>query len=330
MVNLKEKVHLFDTEIIMETIRQWVELIVWILILILFFRSAYVLKRTFKTWMSIDIILIFVLAFIVLLTLVFEFLLPSRFIQYFQDVIYLAVVVQIFYMFASRVFPVRSHKIFNKKTYTIWVWVVLLIIFIYSIIDFNNAFICDDENIYSGTEIHTLIINVAEIMISIGNLILAFLVSKKEFKRDSVIENDVVKLRELLDRSTDLNRGKLKLWTIAIGWLICSLFRVSRSIISELLIAYSEYYVWEQDMYFVALNNSVDLYFWYRLFVQIFPTLFLLYVIYYIPNYQGQISHLNEKKQNVKIIDDDTTVDTKFWLRKKRSKILSSRLKIYD
>ena len=288
----------------METIRQWLWLIVWTWLILLFLRTAYILKKNFKTWKSIDIILILIIAFIIFLTLVFEFMLPSRFIQFMQDVLYLGVVVQIFYIFASKIFPVSNHKLFNKRTYTIFVIFVLLGIFVYSVIDFDNAFNWEDEDAYSGTEIHGMALNILEIIIAIGNLILAYFVSKREFKRDPTLEYDAQALRELLDQSTDLNRAKSKLWTIAIGCLICSLFRVSRSIISQLLIAYSEEYVWEQDMYFVSLDNKTNLYFWYRLMVLIFTTLFLIYVIYFIPNYQGQISHINNK-QNVKIIDNE-------------------------
>ena len=82
-------------------------------------------------------------------------------------------------------------------------------------------------------------------------------------------------------------------------------FRVLRSVISEVLINHSENYVWEQNMYFVALNNATDLFMWYRFIVSFLPTVLMLYVIYFIPNRQGQISHYNESKNNIKIVDSD-------------------------
>ena len=58
-------------------------------------------------------------------------------------------------------------------------------------------------------------------------------------------------------------------------------------------------------MYFVAKDNATDLFLWYRFIVSFLPTVLLLYVIYYIPNRQGQISHINEAKNHIKIVDSD-------------------------
>lgn len=217
MVDLGKKIKLFNGEIIFETLRQWCELILGILLLVWFFRSAYKLQKRFKTWLVLDIILILVLWVRVFLFLVFEFLLPTRFLQYLADLLYLGVIVLIFYMFANAIFPVDRHKIFNKTVYTGGMIFVLFILFITSLIDFNNAFLCDEENDTSATEIHSLLINILEIIIGIGNIVLAYYVNKRHLREEALGTNSAEQLRSLLNQAKDLKDAKVKLWTITIG-----------------------------------------------------------------------------------------------------------------
>jgi len=148
---------------------------------------------------------------------VFEFLLPSRFLHYLADNLYLGVVVLIFFLFSQVIFPVNTHRIFNKTTYVIVVIVILSINFLYALIDFKNAFHCDDEESDSGTEIHSLIMYILELLISIGNLVLAYFVGKKRLKQDATESESEEYLRELLNQSEDIREAKRKLWTVSIG-----------------------------------------------------------------------------------------------------------------
>ena len=130
----------------------------------------------------------------------------------------------IFYMFAHAIFPDSSHRILNKTTYTAGMIVVLFILFVASLIDFNNAFLCDDENDSSATEIHSLLINFVEIIIGIGNIVLAFYVNKRQLRKEAMETKNAEQLSELLNQAKDLKEAKSKLWTISIGWFICSIF----------------------------------------------------------------------------------------------------------
>ena len=117
MVNIKEKVVLFDDRIILETLRQWTELVVGVILILWFAISAYKLRKTLKSWLVLDVVLINILILRVLLFLVFEFLYPSMFLVFMSDNLYLGIVILIFYLFARSAFPSFAHKILNRRTY---------------------------------------------------------------------------------------------------------------------------------------------------------------------------------------------------------------------
>ena len=120
-------------------------------------------------------------------------------------------------MFANAIFPVDKHRIFNKTVYTGGMIAVLFILFITSLIDFNNAFLCDNKSDSSATEIHSLLINILEMIIAIGNIVLAYYINKRHLKDEALETNNAEQLRKLLNQAKDLKDAKIKLWAITIG-----------------------------------------------------------------------------------------------------------------
>ena len=264
MVDYGEKISLWGNGLILEVIRQWFELISGIVMLIWFMHSAYWLKRTFKTWFVLDIMLILILWVRVLLFLVFEFVYPSRIFPYIADSLFLWVLIMIFYMFARAIFPNNMHKIFNKKTYVSILILLLVGNIIFAIIDNENAFRCDDDKIFSGTEVHSLAMHILELIIGLGNLICTFVVIKIHEKKQITQTQQEQDLMEILDQKQDFKEAKKKLWIVAIGGLISSIFRSARVLISQILIKNSVHYQWRQGMYYFATDNITELFIWYR------------------------------------------------------------------
>ncbi len=64
-------------------------------------------------------------------------------------------------------------------------------------------------------------------------------------------------------------------------------------------------YVWEQDMYYVALNNTTELFIWYKFIVNFVPTFLLFYVIYFIPKKSGKITKIKNDKNKLMVGDID-------------------------
>ena len=145
--------------------------------------------------------------------------------------------------------------------------------------------------------------HVMEIIVGAGNLICSYFVVKTQLREQSFKTQQEVELRQLLNEKDDLREARRKLWIVSIGLFISSIFRAARALIGQFLIKNSKYYVCRQGMYFVALNEVTQLFIWYRFIVNFLPTILLFYVIYYIPNRSGQISHINEHKEGVKFND---------------------------
>ena len=299
MVSIKEKVVLFDDKIILETLRQWTELVVGIILILWFAISAYKLRKTLKSWLVLDVVLINILILRVLLFLVFEFLYPCMFLVFMSDNLYLGIVILIFYLFARSAFPSFAHKILNRRTYA-WVMIFLLVAqIIYAIIDFDNAFHWKDDQVNSGTEIHNVILKLFEALVGVWNLISTYLVFRELKKREEEKDEKQIQLSEMLNQKDDYKEMKRKLIIIGVGGFLCSIARASTAIISHIFVKNNKNFVWKQNMYYVALNNETDLFLWYELLIGFIPTFLLFYVIYYIPRSSGKITNIRTKGQKV-------------------------------
>ena len=182
MVDLEEKVKLFDGEIIMETIRQWIELIMGITLFIWFLICAIRMKETLKSWCVLDTILILSLSGRVLWFLIYEFLFPTRIFTFIADNIYVLVMLLILFTFSNslrysrRNESVRSQS-FNKSIshaisfhkpvininihkfasiYVLVAWLILFANVIYSIITVQDSFFWEDDTVDSGEEINMM------------------------------------------------------------------------------------------------------------------------------------------------------------------------------
>ena len=139
MVDLSKKVELFSSRVIVETLRQWFELIIGLTMLAVFIMGAIKLRKTLKSWFILDIILILMLAFRVILYLVFEFLMPSRVLTFAADNIYILVLLMMYYSFA-RSLETQMHKYFNRRTYLGVILFILVANTIFSFATFNDSF----------------------------------------------------------------------------------------------------------------------------------------------------------------------------------------------
>ena len=118
MVDLEDKVKLFDSEIIIETIRQWFELIIGITLFIWFLLWAFRMKETLKSWWILDTILILSLSLRVLWVLIYEFLVPTRIFMFFADNIYVIVMLLILYIFSTNLRYSHTHEQIRNQSIT--------------------------------------------------------------------------------------------------------------------------------------------------------------------------------------------------------------------
>lgn len=248
MVDLSHKVELFSSRLPMETFRQWCELIVGVTIFVWFIYSALKLKQTLKSWLILDVMLIVSLAIRVLLFLIYEFLLPSRILTFFGDIIYVAVLMMIFYSFSKALYPDTGSRIWNRNTYVIVVCVVLVITLIYSFATMEESFHCDDDVKSSGHEINSLVLGFVELSVGTFNLIFSYRIINTlgaRSKSQEAIANDdrATLLREMLDQEEDTKLAKKQLLIVGYGGFICSIIRGIRVIVSFVLIKYSDDFV---------------------------------------------------------------------------------------
>ena len=182
MVNLEDKVMLFNGEIIIETIRQWFELIMGVSLFIWFMLWAFRMKATLKSWCVLDTILIFSLAGRVMWFLIYEFLYPTRIFTFIADNIYVFVMLLILYTFSNSLrFVKRNDSLrnqsFNKSVslaisfnkpvinisihkfaviYVLIACIILIANVIYSIITVQESFFCEDDTVDSGEEVNMM------------------------------------------------------------------------------------------------------------------------------------------------------------------------------
>lgn len=161
---LSDKVELFSGRLVLETLRQWFELIVGVIILVWFIVCAVKLWQTLKSLFIIDTLMIMMLSIRVLLLLIYEFLIPSRAFRFFSDNIYVVILLMIFYTFCKALYPAK-HGYCNRRTYVILVLTVLLGNVIFAFATIKRSFHCSDDNVYEGDEISGMILGAVEMAV---------------------------------------------------------------------------------------------------------------------------------------------------------------------
>ena len=98
---LSDKIELFSSRLIVETIRQWMVLVLFVGILVILFISMVTLIKNHRSIFVTDVVILFLLQIRILLLIINDFGLPHRFVVFCSDLVLMSILTIIFYKFTQ-------------------------------------------------------------------------------------------------------------------------------------------------------------------------------------------------------------------------------------
>jgi hypothetical protein len=212
MGTIAEKIELFDDRLMTETLRQWIVLLVLISLFTLICTSIFTLYKTYRRLFSPDIIMLALIQIRIVLHVLGEFIIPSRFIFYVADVIHLIILCIIFFMF-TKILLVGSPRVARCfRFYFIGMSAVIGGLLAVGILKFNNTFPCDNDNPLVGYAIY-LMQAVGVLMSSLNLILTCFFINKLKNQESEGLMSPTRnrELSDMLDQSKEIKVKKLQI-----------------------------------------------------------------------------------------------------------------------
>ena len=137
---LHDKIELFSDRLIIETIRQWMVLILFTAILLVLLVSMVTLSRSYRRFFATDVIILALLCFKILLLLVNDFAVPHRFIVFCSELVHLTILTIIFYKFTKNLLKDKSGIFSYYKLYVGLIGMTIAGALVLGIVQFNKMF----------------------------------------------------------------------------------------------------------------------------------------------------------------------------------------------
>ena len=146
MSTWNEKVELFSSRVIVETIRQWIVMLLIIAMMTGLIISIVILVKNYNKIFNLDPAILFLLIVKLLLYAVFEFAWPSEFLKFLYDILHMSILTIMFYMFSQRLLQSRMKCLSHTRCYTSSFVVFQIVLLVCGLIFFETSFECQNVN----------------------------------------------------------------------------------------------------------------------------------------------------------------------------------------
>lgn len=307
MGTLSEKVELFKTRLISETIRQWVLLLVILWMIVVIISSCVTLIRNYRKIHSVDWIVLILIVIKLLLILSFEFLYPHRFLLFLADLVFMVILSIIFTMFSKNMnasnlcWKLREsstlYKLMSSKVLSIIVMTILIVgLLTAGILKYNQSFTWIEEENLDNYLVYVTQGFMALITICILALTITILrqykfresqyskhsdnsnaSSQNYSEQDLLINDDVINLK----KEYSIKKWQLKVLTI--GLVINSTLFWIFTVIAYTLLFPKNKFEWINSLFLRPLgHDSVWVVFILNM-LSLCPSFLFWYVVFYVP-----------------------------------------------
>lgn len=307
---LEDKVELFQSRLITETLRQWIILVSFSLMFIVLASLVLTLIKTYRRLFAADIIMLLIIQTRILLTIIAEFLVPSQFLFFLSDIFHLVNLTVIFFMFIKNLLRSRRGILAQYKLYVGIISLVIIGLLVLGITQFDNNFLCGDS--YDNHNIAVFIVQGTELAMAMLNLVLTVFIIR-EFKakeRSQLLSPEQRQvLNDMLNQQKDAQVKRFQITVMSIGLFIYTLLFVILSVLGDQLIYINESaFKCMHDMFFQPQSHISAIFQLFMSLLAMSPSILLLYVFYWIPKKYGKLSTwFGQKRLNVDNISAPST-----------------------
>jgi len=193
-----------------------------------------VIIRNSRKIFSSDVLMLLLIQIRIVLLMIFEFLVPNRFLVFLGELFYLVLLTIIFLMFIRNISSIQHNLTRGYKLYFGCCTAIILAILVMGIIEYEKAFDCS-KNSEGYTQYPNHILHGLELLLVSVNLFLTFVILKKlqRARNERRLSNSQIDAdtEYCFDVTSSMKQSQVKMLSISL--FIFTLLRVTFSLIGD-------------------------------------------------------------------------------------------------